>query len=213
MCPDRYKRYRKTQSYVREWPGRELTFVLANRVRMDQLPIALAELRRSRAVAALPPLPHEPEPYTSSTTSPSDCTPKYAYLVLPCYLAFWASFILLFPVWALIGGTIECLAKVGLLPYIERPLRYLVLSPTLFAARTTFWILGDLYGVAVELCQKCTLIALRYIARFVALTAALLLLASCTFFRLVYLITGIILRCVDWIFYMWTAGNHTITAR
>jgi hypothetical protein len=210
MCPHRYKRYRKSQSYVREWPGRELTFVLANRVRMDQLPVTTTG--RSRAVAALPPLPHEPEPYTSSTTSPSDCTPKYACLVLPCYLFLWASAILLFPVWVLLGGIIECLAKVGLLPYIERPLRYLVLSPTLFAARTTFWIFGELYDAIVGLCEKCTLIALRYIARFIALTAALLLLASCTFSRLVYRLTGIVLCCFHWIFYLWTARKHPIVA-
>jgi hypothetical protein len=173
---------------VRARPGPELTFVLANQVRMDQLPIASAGLQRSRRVAALPPLP--PEPYELRTTFPSNPVAlKREYLLVPYYALFFSTIFLLSPVWVPLGVIIECLVKVGLWPYVERLLRYLVLSPTLSAAQITSRLLGYCYSAAIRLSRGCIRIALRtprYIVKSTSLAIALVLLPSRTLLRSVH---------------------------
>ena len=213
MCPDEYKRCRTAQADERARARRELRYVLANRVAMNRSQRTLAALQLERLVAALPPLP--PEPYETSTTFPSNHLQlKREYLLLPYYALFFGTIFLLSPVWVPLGAIIECLVKVGLWPYIEKILRYLLLSTTLYTARITFRLLAYFYGAVVSLYRKCTRIAqglARYIARAISLAVALLLLPSRIFLGLAHRNTAIVL----WYFYLtlplWNGRKHLVT--
>ena len=154
---------------------------------MDAGQRASTGLLRQRAVASLPPLP--PEPYELRTTFPSNHTTLREHFLLPYYAVLCSILLLTSPVWVSVGLVSTCLEKVGLWPYIARPIRYLVLSPTLSAARAVFRPLRYSYGVTVGLSRRHTRTAQsisRYIVRSISLTVALLLLPSRTLVRLIH---------------------------
>jgi hypothetical protein len=193
MCWDEYAQFEK--ALFEKGESRELRYVLANRVRMDAGQRASTGLLRRRAVASLPPLPREP--YELRTTFPSNHTTLREHLLLPYYAVLCSIFFLTSPVWVSVGLVSACLEKVGLWPYIARPIRYLVLSPTLYAARAVFRPLRYSYGVTVRLSQRHTRTAQRisrHIVRSISLTVALLLLPSRTLVRLIHRAIKLVLR-------------------
>jgi len=184
MCWDEYRNHKTALAAER---------VLRNyRIRFSQNPNRIAwaataseqAQRRQHLVVALPPLPPDPGQNTSTHNVSSSYPDHYtllqrADLLVPYYFVIFESFFLLLPILVPLGILQKCLARVGLWPYIERPLRHLVLRSILLTARIALRSCQRSCGVAVGFGRECIRLALaisRHIISSVSLIIVLLLL-------------------------------------